>query len=158
MSVHKCVEKEKESGEGKPAGIYINNSGFHCLHFGPRFLSFPGFHRQSVAWLPAGGSTQPTRIALYLLLGAVDFVPLISCTNVASLLLSEATTRQREMAVRAALDASRTRLIREVLTESILLAAFGGLLKILLAFWRVKAVIAAAPERIVFIATRDPTG
>lgn len=88
------------------------------------------------------------RPALLVLSGAVAFVLLIACLNVANLLLARATAREKEVAILTALGASRGDLTRQFLAEGLLLSTWGGVLGLLLAWWALKALVALNPERV----------
>jgi predicted permease len=109
---------------------------------------YPGTNRDVVVTSLKENVVGQVETPLLVLLGAVGFVLLIACANVAHMLLARTSDRQKEIAVRTALGAGRSRVIRQFLTENLLLAAIGASAGLLLAMWGTKALILLSPAKL----------
>jgi putative ABC transport system permease protein len=109
---------------------------------------FPGTNRDVRVTPLKENVVGPVEAPLEMAIGAVAFVLLIACANVAHMLLARGTERQKEIAIRTALGAARSRIVSQVLAESLLIAASGGACGLLLAFWGTRALVALGPSQL----------
>lgn len=138
------IGRLKQGSSLAQAQSELNNIGLRIRHENPVTNADTTFAARSLKDAMVGD----VRRMLFVLLGGVVFVLLIASVNVANLSLSRATSRGSEIAIRAALGASRGRIIRQLLTESILLAAAGGVLGVLLAWWGVDLLLTIGSDNL----------
>ncbi len=131
-----------------PAAVEAQLGGLHAQLARENPSSFPpqGFTTRLRNYLDVTVASGEMRTSLRLLLGAVAFLLLIACANVANLQLARGTARAREMAVRLSIGAGRGRLLRQLLTESVLLSLIGGALGVLFALVATRAIVGMMPE------------
>jgi len=139
------IGRLKNGISGEQADSYLSTAKDSFFKgFRPRYSKYVqgiAFHAEPLRSMVSFDYHTP----LLVLFGAIGFVLLIACVNVANLLMSRAAARGKEIAIRTALGAGRGRLFRQLLTESLLLAVFGGALGLLFAYWGLDALLALAP-------------
>ena len=151
--VYVPLAKSLNSQEWLPVNIYARLKPGVTLEkaqamVDARHLDGGHFAWESRLWFLRDFETRNVRLSLWVLLGAVGLVLLIACSNTATLLLARASARQKEIAVRNALGAGRRRILRQLLTESTVLAMAGGACGVLVAMWCAKLVPLLQHERL----------
>src|SRR5262252_8386374 len=139
------VARLKPGASQAQAQADMNNIAANLQKQYPDSNANDGVRIRSLMEVVVGETVKST---LWILFGAVAFVLLIACANIANLLLARAGARQKEMAIRAAMGAGRWRIMRQMLTESILLAVLGGVLGLVIARWGIKLILWVSPSAI----------
>jgi len=142
--------KPEATVDSAKANMVIGGEHFRAAN--PKWMDIS----ETVAVMPLRDAlVGDVRLALLILAGAVAFVLLIACANVANLLLARAAGRQREIAIRTAVGASRSHLIRQLLTESALLSTIGGVLGLMIGTWSVPLLLAVSPGNLPRVNDED---
>jgi putative ABC transport system permease protein len=150
------IEPSKEARENRflnvvgrlKPGASVSQAQFELDTINQRLAQ--SYHETNFGWSARVRTLQEdlvrnVRLSLLVLLCAVAFVLLIACANIANLLLARATSRQKEIALRSALGASRFRIVRQLLTESLLISVIGGMVGLLTSVWLTRLLIAISP-------------
>ncbi|MGH9871753.1 MAG: ABC transporter permease [Pyrinomonadaceae bacterium] len=130
----------------RKAGVSMEQASAESDRITSEFINNPKADVHARLSLPQASLTKEVRPMLLLLLAAVGFVLLIACVNMANLTLARGSARRRELAVRSALGAGRSRIARQLLIESAVLAVIGGVFGLLLAQWGIKFLVSGLPE------------